>query len=352
MEDRGADEPTSRRGDVWTYGRRSGFASSIRRFVDSSICLFLVLLGLALSACDGAGPGDFEMDYVLEAYLIAGERLQPVRLSRTAPVNQRYDFTALAVRGASVRLSLLAADGSVETTYSIPDAPDEPGVYRVHDPGVRVLPLRTYRLEITLPGTGERISAVTVVPDTFSVVAANAREVVFQSTAQLELTLTRSTSPGRQQSYYTFVTEALDAREEQLTPLAKAFFENQEGEVTLEDLRVSGSPVLNEANYDPNPDGTITIKYPWLAVAFFGPNRLFVNALDDNLYDYLRSQSVQQGGSTFSPGEIPNPIEHVEGARGVFGSYARVSYELVVLRPDGSDCVVIGEQLVCGAAAR
>ena len=117
--------------------------------------------------------------------------------------------------------------------------------------------------------------------------------------------------------------------------------------MTLEDLRVGGSPILNEENYDVNPDGTLTIKYPWLAITFYGPNRIFANALDDNLYDYIRSQSIQQGGSTFSPGEIPNPLENVEGAHGVFGSYARISFDLFVLRPEEAACTVIGSEVVC-----
>ena len=92
---------------------------------------------------------------------------------------------------------------------------------------------------------------------------------------------------------------------------------------------------FNEDNYDVNPDGTLTIRYPWLGITFYGPNRLIANALDDNLYDFIRSQSVQQGGSTFAPGEIPNPLARVNGAHGVFGSYARVSFDLFVIRPEG-----------------
>jgi len=144
--------------------------------------------------------------------------------------------------------------------------------------------------------------------------------------------VTRSRVPGRDQTYFIFVTEALDAREEQLTPFAKALFEDQDGEITIEELRINGAPILNEGNYDANADGTLTIKVPWLAIIFYGPNRLIANAIDDNLYDFIRSQSVQQGGSTFAPGEIPNVLERIEGARGVFGSYARIQQELFVRR--------------------
>lgn len=328
-----------------------GFFSSIPRLLDSptlkkrphvhtSILPYVLPALFAttlLAACDSADPGDFAAEYVVESYLIAGEPFPSIHLSRTAPINQPYDFTALAVRDATVRLDVLRDDGAVEASYSFREVSDSPGVYLPDEVRARAEPLRTYRLDITTPDANDRITATTVVPDTFNLVEATLSEVVYQSSEQLELTVTRSRSPGRDQNYYIFVTEAFDVREEQLTPFAKAFFDNQEGEVTLEDLRVSGSPILNEDNYDLNADGTLTIKYPWLAITFYGPNRIFANALDDNLYDYIRSQSIQQGGSTFSPGEIPNPLEHVEGAHGVFGSYARISFDLFVKRPEAAD---------------
>lgn len=291
----------------------------------------MLIAVLSLSACDSGDPGTFEEEIVVEGYLQAGAPFEPIRLSRTLPVNQQYDFNDLAVQDAEVRVDLLDAKGSVENSYPFRMARDEPGVYRAVDAGARVEPLRTYRLEASMPGS-DRITATTVVPDTFSVVGASADSLVYQSTEQLELRVTRSRVVGREQSYFIFVTEALDAREEQLTPFAKALFDNQDGDIAIEDLQISGSPILNEGNYDINTDGTLTIKVPWLAIIFYGPNRITANALDDNLYDFVRSQSVQQGGSTFAPGEIPNVLERLEGARGVFGSYARVTRDLFVRR--------------------
>ncbi len=74
--------------------------------------LFTTLLAtVLLAACDSGDPGDFVTEYVVESYLIAGEPLTSVHLSRTAPINQTYDFTALAIREATMRLDLLADDG-------------------------------------------------------------------------------------------------------------------------------------------------------------------------------------------------------------------------------------------------
>lgn len=286
---------------------------------------------LLLSACDTVDSGKFEEEYAVEAYLIANEPLQSIRLSRTEKVNETYDFTALAVDDAAVRVNLLREDGTVETSFPFRAKANQPGVYVPDDTTVRVQPLRTYGLDIIAPNG--QVSGTTVVPDTFAIVDQNAIEVVYQSTEQFELKVTRSASPGRDQNFFIFVTESLDPRVDALTPFAAALYGENEGDISLEELTVGGSPILNEGNYDINPDQTITIKLPWIAISFYGPNRLRANALDDNLYDYIRSQSVQQGGSTLSPGEIPNPIEHLNGARGVFGSFARVTTDVEILRP-------------------
>jgi hypothetical protein len=171
------------------------------------------------------------------------------------------------------------------------------------------------------------------VPDTFSVVEANAEQIVYRGGEQLAVRLTPSAYPGRAQSFYIFTTRAMDATPEQLTPLAREFFNR--GDVTIEDLRVNASPILNEEGYDQNPDGTLTVRLPWLAVTFYGPNETTISALDDNVYDFVRSQAAQQGGGGFSPGAIPNVIEHVDGGTGVFGSLAEARYTVFVQRSNG-----------------
>jgi hypothetical protein len=120
---------------------------------------------------------------------------------------------------------------------------------------------------------------------------------------------------------------------DQLTPFARALFDT--GDVTLQDLRQRASPILNEENFEHLPNGELRVEFPWLAVYFFGYNEIRVQAVDENLHDFLRSQMVQQGGSTLPPGEIPNVLEHVEGGRGVFGSYASAAAVVHVNRNDG-----------------
>lgn len=290
------------------------------------ILLFLGACTLLLVSCDSVDPGDFEPEYLVESYQVALEPIKPVRLSRTAGVNETYDFAALAVSGADMSILLLDAEGGVEEAYALRESRVEKGVYEATSSAL-VLPTRTYRLEISFPDNSDQVTAMTTVPDTFQVVQMSADTVVYQGPDQLELKLTRSTYPGRQ-TVFIFTTEALEPSSGNLTPFARRLYDD--GEVGIEDLRKSTAPPLNEGNYDVNPDGTLSIWMPWLMVSFYGRQLTTANAIDDNLYDFTRSWQVQQGGSTLAPGEIPNIIDHVEGGTGLFASYATTTVAFYV----------------------
>ena len=290
-----------------------------------------LVVGLILSGCDSNDLSDNERVVVVESYLIANAQLGNVRLSRSSSVNEAYDFTSSAIANAVVTVTLLTENGEPEQVFEYITNTEEPGIYRpgVTAPGTsaRVLPGRSYRLNVDIPGQLEDITATTLVPGAFELLDANASTIEYQSDEQLELVLTRSITPGRQ-SVFVFATESLQPTSELLTPFYRDLVGDSEED--LEDLRITESPIINEANYDINDDGTITVRLPWLAVAFYGPNRLTANALDDNMFDFIRSQTVQQGGSTLAPGEIPNVIDRIEGGTGIFGSLARSSYEVVI----------------------
>lgn len=101
------------------------------------------------------------------------------------------------------------------------------------------------------------------------------------------------------------------------------------GGISCLHVNLTPTPLLNEGNYVQNPDGTLTIDLPWIGFAFYGPNRVAVNVVDTNYYDFLRTQRAQQGRR---PGEIPNVRDHVDGGTGLFASLARVESDVNVLR--------------------
>jgi hypothetical protein len=168
--------------------------------------------------------------------------------------------------------------------------------------------------------------------------------VTYQEGDGPSVRLTRSAFPGRQ-TVYLFTVRPLDPvefrREEDTstpepgdsvwvavdgtgfdpTPFtADLIFDR---DVDPESFLVGNSPLLNEANADANPDGTLTLRLPWLSVSFYGPLEVTITAVDDALVRFFQTQAVQTVPTTISPGEIPNVDTNVENGHGVFGAVAQ-----------------------------
>jgi len=294
--------------------------------------LLALTVATILSGCDAIETASVEQQPVVEAYLEAGQPLPPVLLSRTAPL-EPASGAQTPISGAQVVLERLGADGAVARTYTYRGV-NNSGTYEPEGQE-SVRPGTTYRLRASLPA-GNTLSATTTVPTAIEIVRQENMDVVFQGPAQPSFTVTRSEVASAPVTFIFTTTSLLDFEstpEEdliaQLTPFYLDGFDQEEDEII--DFRVNPSPIINEANYDDNDDGTITIDLPWIAVAFYGENEAAVSVLDAALYDYIRTESAQQGG--LSPGEIPNVIDNVDGGTGIVGSYARVTSQVRIRRP-------------------
>ncbi len=288
--------------------------------------------GVLAVGCDTLEPGSYEAEVVVEGYLEAGAPLSEIRVSRTVALDTIYNSSSAGIDDAQVSVRLLDAAGEVVESHPYRSSPGQRGVYLPESilgqmPLVR--PLQMYELFVDVPSESRPIRASTFVPDTFTTVRSGPDSVVYRSSEQYTFLVSPTEYPGRQ-NIFLFTTTALEGRVDQLTPFARRLLDNSE--LSIDDLREQSTPTLNEDNFQQVENGFLRIRFPWLGVSFFGANIIAVNTLDDNLYDFIRSQSVQQGGSTLPPGEIPNALEHVEGGRGVFGSYARSSLRIYVMR--------------------
>lgn len=288
----------------------------------------LILLTLSMAACDLYSQDEFEPDYVIESYLVAGRPLPQLRLSQTTPIDEKYEFTQAAVNNAVVEVRLLTPSGGIEERFAYNQ--QSAGVY-IPAESHAVLPERSYRLHVQIPETGTEVTAVTRVPGRFEGTGEVDR-IAYQDPAQIVINTTRSAYPGRQ-SYFIFNVNVVNPSPENLTPFYNDLVDDQDEDIT--DYFKNSSGIINEDNYDRNTDGTLTLRVPWLAVAFYGENDIVANAIDDNMYDFLRSQEVQGGGSTLPPGEFQNVIYHVEGGIGIFGSLASDTVRVFIERNEG-----------------
>jgi hypothetical protein len=286
--------------------------------------LLVLVLGLVIVGCDTVRNDDFVQSYVVESYQVANQPIASVRLTRTAPIGSGFDARQQAVRDADVVIHEIDESGRIARSFALLET--TAGVYASVSRDV-IAPQTRYRLEVRLPD-GHQVRAETFVPGSFEIVDANATTLRYLGPEQLTLRLTPSVYPGRQ-SVYLLTNSSMDPRPENLTPPYRSLVDA--GTITLDDVRVGASPILNEANYDRDATGRIVIRLPWLAVPFYGDSEVAINVIDTNIFDFLRTQSVQQGGSTLPPGEIPNVIDHVDGGTGVFGSMARETYVVTIV---------------------
>ncbi len=275
-----------------------------------------------LSSCELYEQDSYVEQVVVESYQIAMQPLNDVILTRTAPIFEEYNKEERSINDATVIVKEVLPSG--QTSQVITFVRTGQGTYSPSEPGITVKPRHRYELEATIPSMDARVTTFTVVPDTFSIKGINSTSLVYQGEEQFVLILTPSYFPGRQ-SYYVFTNETLDPENAEFT----RFYADADGD--REDFYRVSSGIINQTSTEQNGDD-VELTFPWIGVAFYGPNRLRASAIDDNMYDYIRSLQIQGGGSTLSPGEIENIISNVDGGIGVFGSYSEVSIEIEVLK--------------------
>ena len=289
---------------------------------------FFIGLLWMIAGCDSADFNVLDNRIVVDLTLYANEPVPWARVSEVAPTDQPNAFTDLAVTNARVILRT----SSTELLFE--HSPLLPGVYTYQGEEHIVQAGATYTIEITVPGLSSPITGTTNVPTSVEIVSASRESGTYLSDQQLVLIVTPGRGSNQNQSNFTLATEALDVDSSVAVPLVLGSIEDDD-ETTLEDFRITASPIITEGNFVKFLDQTIELIYPWIGVSFFGPNIIYVNAIDDNLTNFIRSAEQQQGGDgSFGPGVIPNVVPTLSGAHGLFGSVARDSVRFTVFPPE------------------
>jgi hypothetical protein len=291
----------------------------------------ITIFALLLFGCESYNQDDYQEYIVVEGYAVAGQSLPEIRLSTTTPADSEYSFEDNFIRNAVVLVTLLDANGEPEEVFEYAESTEEPGVYLPAIVSYQVEELRTYKLDVVFTDRDDQISATTTVPDQVDVVNEVPESVVYQSENQLEIVLAEPEQTNGQ-NVFVFNTISLEPAIDNLTPFYFSVIEDEE-DVDISEYVRNSSGLINEGNFDPLPDGNILLRFPWIGVAFYGENLVVTLSVDENLSDVIRSQDVQLGGSTLSPGEIPNLLYNVEGGIGVFGSLTADTVQTNFSRP-------------------
>lgn len=300
-------------------------------FLKLSLIFSLLILG-----CDLYPQDEYQEYVVVESFLVADAPLSEIYLSTTAPTSQEYKFKDLVIPNANVVVNLLEGGENSPIEYSFAYSLGAMGTYMPIMPH-KVLPARTYQLNISIPERDD-ITATTTVPNRFSNQNAVPDSIVYQSEERIEVRIPAS-SIADGLKYFIFTTMAHEATFENLVPTFKDLLSREDDPDKLQEnilrLSINNSGIISEGNFETEADGSLILRYPWIGIAFFGDNTIVAHILDKNSYDFIRSQNVQLGGGSFSAGEIPNVIYNIDGAIGVFGSFATNTLKTKILRRAG-----------------
>lgn len=271
-----------------------------------------------LYGCNLNDEEQFEEEYAVESYLIADENLPRVMVTKTLPIGEKFNKNRIAIPSATVEISLLKADGSIDEKYAFFHT--ESGQY-LPETHVLVKPKRWYQLTVTLTN-GSRVEAKTFVPDTFKIVNEIEDTYVYQGNSKISVSATPSSYYNRS-SYYMFTAVAGKTFEKNLTPYYKDLVRDKGS--WINSYYINSSEITNENTYKSDSNGNLFMEIPWSLFAFYGPNDISINAIDDNIYDYMRSSDGITDGTTLGSTGVQNVRYNVTGGIGIFGSLARAT---------------------------
>jgi hypothetical protein len=115
-----------------------------------------------LASCEDDLPTGYQEQYVIEAFLIEGQMIRDLRIVRSFPVNEPFDYEEALVRDATVAIT--DSSGSV---FPLTIAPEGQEGYFYPDSSYKVQKNTSYTLNVSF-ADGRSAKGTAFVPDTFS----------------------------------------------------------------------------------------------------------------------------------------------------------------------------------------
>jgi len=258
---------------------------------------------------------------VVDALLLVGQPLPPIFLRRTLAPDQVYTSQRAGVRNAAI--TLIQADQS----FSYSAAPDSAGHYLPPLDPPLVQPQTEYRLEINAEGT--LLKARTITPPRLAI-----NRAVLLNEETLEVVRQLKTFNEAGEASYTAqenrITHLEGLVELWLEPIAPVAYQLALINIETDSEFLIDADFLEEEDINDferqgsSPPLDILdgrARLPWFAVAFAGRHVFKVFALEQNWFDYVRSNP----DNTFFAGGLAGdnferPIFNIEGGIGLFGA--------------------------------
>jgi uncharacterized protein DUF4249 len=274
----------------------------------------------------------YEPKIAIEGYLIAGQQVDKIRISRNFPIDANLTRMSLLpeVNQTIVTITDIAEDRTYSLTFHVaPDNLLENYYWQYNNPSFKIKAGNSYRLNVTANIDGKELqaSSTTTVPDSgFSISHLNYNQLMFRehdqnnSLKHFEITFNRS--PGI--SFYLASAKALNPSKSNFI-YDNPFFNEEPEDVEVDDYNYQYGWVQDT----PTTIGQTTFTVFWANLWFFDNYEIIMYATDDNYREFVQTYNdVQEDDGNFH-----EAIFNIEGdGIGVFGSMIADTAYIEVLR--------------------
>ncbi|MGB9771190.1 MAG: DUF4249 family protein [Candidatus Kapaibacteriota bacterium] len=284
--------------------------------------LFLIgTFAWLFTGCEDKPPTEFEPQYYVEAFLIVDQPFDGIKLYRTQPLNEKFDFAKAFARNVDVRIKF---KDSVITLIAKDTGDPESWCYFYPDTTLKVQPNMLYSLEIRTP-EGNVITSSTKTPERFDWVQPPPDTIFYPKdsinfTDQKPISIRWTSVKGT--LYYIVSTICLDTLDygKYLNPPTDE--KNRRVYTPFQQNRSRSRYYYDVSNWDAIPN----TEYPlsWLLFKWFGRHKVIIYTPD---FNYLRWILQQFRGNQFNP-----LLSSVNGAIGVFGSASKIEKEIFLIK--------------------
>ena len=274
----------------------------------------------------------YEPKIAIEGYLIAGQKVDKIRISRNFPVNANLTQIGLLpdVNQTDVTITDLTNNSMYNLTFHIaPDDRLENYYWQNNSPGLTITSGKSYRLDVTATIEGKMLhaSSVTTVPDSgFSISHLNYNQLLFreenQSGSLKHFEVTFNRSPGI--SFYLASAKPLNPSKSNFI-YENPFLGEEDKDVDVEDYDYQYGWLQDT----PTTFGQTVFKVFWANLWFYDRYELIMYATDDNYREFVQTYNdVQEDDGNFHEAKF-----NIEGdGIGVFGSMIADTAYIEVLR--------------------
>jgi len=278
----------------------------------------------------------YEPKIAIEGYLIAGQQVDKIRISRNFPINANLTSTGISliplVYQTTVTITDIAADRTYFLTFHEAPPPErrlEDYYWQYNNPILKIKPGNSYTLNVTATIDGQELqaSSTTTVPDSgFSIAQLNYNQLIFReedqrgSLKQFEITINRS--PGI--SFYLASVQAQNPSRSNFI-FENPFFGEDPDDFDLEGYDYEYGWIQDT----PTSFGQTPFTIFWANIWFYDNYELIVYATDDNYREFVQTYNdVQEPDGNFHEAKF-----NIEGdGIGVFGSMIADTAYFEVLR--------------------